>query len=176
MGVIFSCCNVHSGDDEEQESLLRSQHENNNNGDPNSDSYDALLQRQLELQEQKRLTREKQLRDIVTDTNDKLIDISMVSNSGIVIQSDDNDIFRKAALEDSAITANTTVSNEDITNNTQKDNNVTSLKKSKYTVLNPDEHLTDKDKERLQSTLRNVLKEIEEQVHIEVPGKLTVTI
>ncbi|SMN17740.1 similar to Saccharomyces cerevisiae YKR007W MEH1 Component of the EGO complex [Maudiozyma saulgeensis] len=88
MGSVLSCCN--KGSSEEEDSLLRAQQagygSNINDGD--TDSYTAEQQR---LQDEERIaqTRENQLREIVNSTNDKMIDISMITNSGIVIQSND---------------------------------------------------------------------------------------
>lgn len=84
MGTLFSCCSsVHEG---ERDPLFDSQL-----------GYDSLrianenkLALEQELQ-QRLLQRQQELTDIAKNTNDKLIDISMISNSGIVIQSHDLD-------------------------------------------------------------------------------------
>ncbi|CAB4256400.1 similar to Saccharomyces cerevisiae YKR007W MEH1 Component of the EGO complex [Maudiozyma barnettii] len=101
MGSVLSCCN--KGSSEEEDSLLRAQQagygSNINDGD--ADSYTAEQQR---LQDEERVAqaRENQLRDIVNATNDKMIDISMITNSGIVIQSNDQiDEVRKFADKNS---------------------------------------------------------------------------
>lgn len=86
MGVIFSCCN-RNGSNETDPLLQGAQNGYNSSAD---NDYDAV-QRQLEQEEQKLLAREQELTEIVNNTNDKLIDISMMSNSGIVVQSNDLD-------------------------------------------------------------------------------------
>ena len=85
MGVIISCCR--HGFSDEEESLLHSRQAgygaNRDNESQNS------LQQQLREEERRLQARERELREVVNSTNDKLIDISMISNSGVVIQSND---------------------------------------------------------------------------------------
>lgn len=98
MGVTFSssnnlcCCGFawgSSSNDPDEEALLRSQqygYNATNNGA--NGSYDAV-QEQMREHERRLQARDRELRGIVTSTNDKLIDISMISNSGIVVQKSD---------------------------------------------------------------------------------------
>ncbi|SCV01356.1 LAME_0G15698g1_1 [Lachancea meyersii CBS 8951] len=83
MGAALSCC--FSSGDSEGEPLI--QDAQKGYGSYNDD--DDVMQRKLEEEEQKLLAREQELTEIVNNTNDKLIDISMMSNSGIVVQSHD---------------------------------------------------------------------------------------
>ena len=88
MGAVLSCCN--KGNSEEEEALLRAQQTGygSNSADNMEDSYMAEQQR---LQEEERVgqARENQFREIVNNTNDKMIDISMLTNSGIVLHGTD---------------------------------------------------------------------------------------
>ncbi|CUS20599.1 LAQU0S01e10286g1_1 [Lachancea quebecensis] len=95
MGGIFSCC--FRGRTLEDEPLM--QDAQRGYGANANNDYDAL-QRKLEQEEQKLLVREQELTEIVNSTNDKLIDISMMSNSGIVVQSHDLDNILGAESED----------------------------------------------------------------------------
>lgn len=79
MGVILSCCRER---DDEDEPLLSQQQ--GYGTEPNAMEEQSDMQRQKREEEMRLLAREQQLRDIVSDTNDKLIDISMINNSGIV--------------------------------------------------------------------------------------------
>ncbi|AMD21816.1 HFL040Wp [Eremothecium sinecaudum] len=82
MGILFSCfSDEYEG---EQDPLLENQLGYNSIRSTIEDRH-ALEQ---ELQQQL-LQREQELTEIVNNTNDKLIDISMISNSGIVVQSQD---------------------------------------------------------------------------------------
>ncbi|CEP60883.1 Meh1p LALA0_S02e01838g [Lachancea lanzarotensis] len=84
MGAVLSCC-FGSGSSE-GEPLLQDAQKGYGSYGPDDDD---LMQRKLEEEERKLLAREQELAEIVISTNDKLIDISMMSNSGIVIQSHD---------------------------------------------------------------------------------------
>ncbi|SCU94816.1 LADA_0G11518g1_1 [Lachancea dasiensis] len=84
MGGVISCCVT--GANSETDSLV--QNAQKGYGSYGNEDYDAI-KRKLEEEEQKILAREQELTEIVNNTNDKLIDISMMSNSGIVIQSHD---------------------------------------------------------------------------------------
>ncbi|KAL3228968.1 Protein MEH1 [Nakaseomyces bracarensis] len=79
MGVILSCCRER--EDEDEPLLSQQQGYGTENRDLDEQSE---VQRQKREEEMRVLAREQQLRDIVSDTNDKLIDISMINNSGIV--------------------------------------------------------------------------------------------
>ncbi|CAR22564.1 Meh1p [Lachancea thermotolerans CBS 6340] len=95
MGVIISCC---FRDRSSEDEPLIQDSQRGYGANANND-YDAL-QRKLEQEEQKLLVREQELTEIVNSTNDKLIDISMMSNSGIVVQSHDLDNILGAESED----------------------------------------------------------------------------
>lgn len=91
MGNILSCCFSH--DSEESESLLADQ---NGYGSQREMDYNELEQQQ----QQWILDRERELTQIVNNTNDKLIDIGMINNSGIVTVSSDMDLDGRPASED----------------------------------------------------------------------------
>ncbi|SCU92160.1 LAFA_0F08416g1_1 [Lachancea sp. 'fantastica'] len=84
MGAVLSCC-FGSGSSDGEPLLQDAQKGYGSFGQDDSD----IMQRKLEEEEQKLLAREQELAEIVNSTNDKLIDISMMSNSGIVVQSHD---------------------------------------------------------------------------------------
>ncbi|SCU89565.1 LANO_0D05490g1_1 [Lachancea nothofagi CBS 11611] len=84
MGGILSCCfGTRSSETEPLVQEAQKGYGSYGNED------DEALQRKIEQEEQKLLAREQELTEIVNNTNDKLIDISMMSNSGIVVQSHD---------------------------------------------------------------------------------------
>lgn len=82
MGNILSCC--FKADTEEADPLLQEQ---DGYGSQGQLDYNEMEQRQQE----RMLERERELTEIVNNTNDKLIDIGMISNSGIVATSRDFD-------------------------------------------------------------------------------------
>lgn len=88
MGAVLSCCN--KGNSEEEEALLRA-HQAGYGSNPAENEEDSYMAEQQRLQEEEMVAqaRENQLREIVNNTNDKMIDISMLTNSGIVIQGTD---------------------------------------------------------------------------------------
>lgn len=88
MGPVLSCCN--RGSSEEEEALLRARQAGYGSESAENEE-DPHMAEQLRLQEEERIAqaRENQLREIVNNTNDKMIDISMLTNSGIVIQGTD---------------------------------------------------------------------------------------
>ncbi|BAO39916.1 hypothetical protein KLMA_30621 [Kluyveromyces marxianus] len=81
MGNVLSCC---FGHDEESDPLLQEQ---SGYGSQAQLDFNEMEQRQKESIRQ----RERELTEIVNSTNDKLIDIGMISNSGIVASSHDLD-------------------------------------------------------------------------------------
>lgn len=95
MGIVLSCCKQ-DGISEGEPLLQDSQKGYGSNA---NNDYDAL-QRKIEQEEQKLLAREQELTEIVNNTNDKLIDISMISNSGIVVQSHDLDDAQSEAPDE----------------------------------------------------------------------------
>ncbi|CCH62682.1 hypothetical protein TBLA_0I00170 [Henningerozyma blattae CBS 6284] len=94
MGNICAC--LVNSDSNEDESLLAGQQ--NSYGTDNVVDEETLLGRQMKEQEEQIMLRNQELRDIVNSTNDKLIDISMISNSGIVLEGHDNN-FKKFLKE-----------------------------------------------------------------------------
>ncbi|CCC67049.1 hypothetical protein NCAS_0A04910 [Naumovozyma castellii] len=174
MGAILSCCKGHT---DEEDPLLRNPQDRYggtmNGDDPQmTDGYSEALRLK---QEEKKAARDKELKQIVTDTNDKLIDISMINNSGIVLESNDSDWFKKAVIADEGEATDNQLQ-QSTTEQATTDTILSQEIGSTYKALDPEEHLTAADKQRLQTTLRAVIKEIEDQVHIDVPGELTVTI
>ncbi|CCE64181.1 hypothetical protein TPHA_0G03410 [Tetrapisispora phaffii CBS 4417] len=96
MGIIFSCCREDSSD--EDEALLREHQSGYGGVDESSEYEDRLSAKILKEQEQKLQQRNEELREIVENLNGKLIDISMVSNSDIVVQSSDLDDTARSQL------------------------------------------------------------------------------
>ncbi|CAH02716.1 Meh1p [Kluyveromyces lactis] len=80
MGNVLSCC--FRQDSDENDPLLQEQ---DRYGSQAQLDYNEMEQRQKE----RVLARELELTEIVNNTNDKLIDIGMISNSGIVASSHD---------------------------------------------------------------------------------------
>lgn len=184
MGNLSSCCRHGTHDDEE--SLLR--------GRPNgilntNETYDAIQQQMLE-QQKKIQQRESELRDIVFSTNDKLIDISMISNSGIVIQS--GDFYSEDNDDEDENTMNIEHDSDAETNN--EDNNELNNNNNNNTDRNEESgHFKNKNKTNIESTLtivndkkippelqqqirqlhKNILQDINEQITIKAPQKLT---
>ena len=99
----------------------------------------------------------------------------MINNSGIVLESNDSDWFKKAVIADEGEATDNQLQ-QSTTEQATTDTILSQEIGSTYKALDPEEHLTAADKQRLQTTLRAVIKEIEDQVHIDVPGELTVTI
>ncbi|EDO14311.1 hypothetical protein Kpol_160p2 [Vanderwaltozyma polyspora DSM 70294] len=97
MGVILSCCR--GNDNDENEGLLAGQQAGYGGIQDSIEEDDLIMQRKLLEQEQKTMERNQELKDIVINLNDKLIDISMISNSGIVIQSTDLDQLHEEGNE-----------------------------------------------------------------------------
>nr|6JWP_C Chain C, Protein MEH1 [Saccharomyces cerevisiae S288C]6JWP_H Chain H, Protein MEH1 [Saccharomyces cerevisiae S288C] len=125
-----------------------------------NDEYDAEQMRLKEHEhEQKLLAREQELRDIVANTNDKLIDISMINNSGIVIQGTD----LQEALD----------KRQPSSGSAQATTHQTAPRTNTFTLLtSPDSAKI--SKEQLKKLHSNILNEIFSQSQVNKPGPLTV--
>lgn len=163
MGAILSCCREH---DDENEALLASQ-QNGYGADQNGQDYNAL-QRQMKEHEEQVRVRENLLKDIVASTNDKLIDISMISNSGIVVQGSDlKSSESEYAPEDLSTNCNDTVGHEG-----RQDLGG----KSKYVVLDAETAMSDDMRRQLRMLHETIFETLEEELRVEAPGKLIVTL
>ncbi|KAK5959682.1 Meh1p PWA37_003045 [Arxiozyma heterogenica] len=130
MGVMFSspnnlcCCGFawgSSSSDPDEEALLRNQpygYGTTSNGA--NGPYDAV-QEQLKEHERRLQARDQELRGIVASTNDKLIDISMISNSGIVVQK--SDLYTEDMDEEENDDDNSDDDNEEDDNDNDNDSN-----------------------------------------------------
>ena len=200
MGIIISCCR--NGFSDEEESLLHSRQAgygaNQDNESQNS------LQQQLREEERRLQARERELREVVNSTNDKLIDISMISNSGVVIQSNDlrDVVVRRADL--GTLPSGGEVGREDDTGNhlDPQTSNLATILSNTTAMHNRDLHIDDTDdgihgvprngissfvqldtqthplapeiKQSLAEFHANILKRLNEQLEIESPGELVV--
>ncbi|KAH3899794.1 uncharacterized protein SCODWIG_03236 [Saccharomycodes ludwigii] len=136
MGIIFSCClkNHEDNDDHHQENdaLLY----NNNDG---NNGYDSM-KRELEIEEQKMLARENELTDIVNNTNDKLIDISVMNNNGTNNNGNNN-------LHDDVDTTNSNHATSSVTAISSPSGFV--KVNHKFNILDTNSSLTSLEKEKL---------------------------
>lgn len=99
MGLILSCCR--ESDIDENDSLLRNQQNGYNSLDNDrGDDDDSIMQREMREKELQLQKRNQELKEIVDSLNDKLIDISMINNSGIVMQSTDLDQVDEENLQE----------------------------------------------------------------------------
>ncbi|EJS42921.1 meh1p [Saccharomyces arboricola H-6] len=182
MGIVFSCCKHHAS--EEDEALLREQQAGYGTQGNANDEYDAEQVR-LKEHEQKLLAREQELREIVANTNDKLIDISMINNSGIVIQGTDlQEALDKrereegagaGAREDEGITGEDNTSGRSASSSRSEEaaTRRTVPKTNTFTALTtPDS--TKISKEQLKRLHSRILDEISSQSQVDKPGPLTV--
>ncbi|SCU97718.1 LAMI_0F11100g1_1 [Lachancea mirantina] len=154
MGVILSCC-FNRGNNAENESLL--QNGQNGYGSGALNDYDAA-QRQLEEEEQKMIAREQELTQIVNNTNDKLIDISMMSNSGIVVQRHDL---------------------SDLSNTTEhsSEENASTDKKKAVLLQSVDPAVIDaSQRERCKQLFNEFFDSLQEQLQVKPAGKLIVSL
>lgn len=180
MGAVFSCCKHHAG--EENEALLREQQAGYGSQGNANDGYDAEQMR-LKEHEQKLLAREQELRDIVANTNDKLIDISMINNSGIVIQGTDlQEALDKRQQEEggdsreyerSAAGDNVSGSSVPSSRSAEGATRQTPPKANTFTVL-ASADLAKISKEQLKKLHSSIVKEILSQSQVNKPGPLTV--
>ncbi|QLQ78195.1 hypothetical protein HG537_0A04420 [Torulaspora globosa] len=162
MGLILSCCR--EGEIDENEALLASQQ----NGYGAHEDYNALQQQMKEHEERLR-ARENTLKEIVTNTNDKLIDISMISNSGIVIQGTD---LKKPDPEYGV---------EDISGSTTRDNQENMPEQngsnnSNFVALDTKTAMSNEMKENLKLLHETIFETLDNELRVEPRGKLVVTL
>lgn len=153
MGIIFSCCR--NDDVDENEALLANQQ--NGYGAHNEQDYNEV-QRQMKEQEERALARETQLREIVTNTNDKLIDISMISNSGIVVPGGDIKSINSENMRSMEL------------------GNDNEVKKKNWVKLDPKKHMSRETKDQLKTMHGVIFNQLEQELKLDPPGKLTVTL
>lgn len=157
MGLIFSCCQ--NGDVDENEALLASQ-QNGYGADNEQD--DSEMKRQLKEQEERAFAREAHLKEIVTNTNDKLIDISMISNSGIVVQGSDI----KSMNSDIQGSSSRSEGNNDPPRQQLRN----------WVSLDTKQHMSQDVKKQLKIMHGVVFSQLEQELRLKPPGKLTVTL
>lgn len=181
MGAVFSCCRHNAT--EEDEALLREHQAGYGTQGNAPDEYDAEQMR-LKEQEQKLLAREQELRDIVANTNDKLIDISMINNSGIVIQGTDlqealerreqeegeGENEGEGAREDGGNAGEENTSGRSVSSSRSAE--IAAPKSHTFTVLTSD--LAKISKEQLKKLHSSISNEIFSQSQVDKPGPLTV--
>lgn len=163
MGLILSCCR--ESDLDENEALLASQQNGYNNG---NDDYNAL-QHQIREHEERLRARENALKEIVTNTNDKLIDISMISNSGIVVQGSDlSQQEPDSPLENASGSA---VDDSHETSATQNNS-----RKSNFTALDTTTAMSTEMKRHLKLLHERIFETLEQELHVEPQGRLVVSL
>ncbi|CCF58000.1 hypothetical protein KAFR_0D03520 [Kazachstania africana CBS 2517] len=164
MGVVFSCWRDRSSD--EDEALLRHQHGYGSGYNDNDNEEYSSLQQEERERERKARIRDDQLRKIVANTNDKLIDISMIDNSGIVVQSGDLDIPKD--------TEDISDGNEDKSTTEAAPTTITQqTANSDFIALDTKTELSDEMKQYLRIFHKEICEELEEQLRITPPGDLT---
>lgn len=178
MGVAFSCCPLGSSSNgSDEEALLRGQQDgygSTHNGE--NSEYDAV-QEQMREHERRLQARDQELRGIVANTNDKLIDISMISNSGIVVQK--NDLYTEDLDEDMVDIPNEEVEIEGVvaqgpdgktTASELKQNDIS----THFTVLTGEE-ITPAMNQQLRKLHDGIMSQLNQQMAIEAPQDLTLT-
>lgn len=163
MGLILSCCR--EGEVDENEALLASQ-QNGYGGHGNEDNN--ALQLQMKEHEERLRARENTLKEIVTNTNDKLIDISMISNSGIVIQGTDLNNQEPEYAQEAA--------NELATGDNREDISKPSKPTSDFHVLDPATAMSDEMKKNLKLLHETIFETLDEELTVEPKGRLVVTL
>ncbi|QLL30629.1 hypothetical protein HG536_0A04460 [Torulaspora globosa] len=161
MGLILSCCR--EGELDENEALLASQQ----NGYGAHEDYNALQQQMKEHEERLR-ARENTLKEIVTNTNDKLIDISMISNSGIVIQGTDLKNPDPDALENAS--GSTTRDNQEHTPEQNRSS------KSNFVPLDTKTAMSQEMKKHLKLLHQTIFETLDDELRVEPRGQLIVTL
>lgn len=167
MGALLSCFRDRASD--ESEGLLANQ-QNGYGADTGEDS--SALQRQMKEHEEQMFAREQLLKEIVANTNDKLIDISMISNSGIVVQGSD----LKPVSQEIEDQLEHPVASENETNDTGTKNTSEANPNDKFVVLDADTALSEETKKQLKLLHKRIFDDLEKQLHVDAPGKLTVTL
>lgn len=176
MGAVFSsCCPQfgHSSGESDEEALLRNQQNGygSMNGGVNGDNtgYDAV-QEQMREHERKLQARDRELRGIVAATNDKLIDISMISNSGIVVQK--NDLYTEDLdEEENGVDSESGPNQQDRQDSSDNENSGTS---ANLTLL-ADEEVPPKVQAQLAKLHKDILTQLDHQLTVESPKDLTLT-
>ena len=125
------------------------------------------MQRQMKEHEERMLARDESLKEIVSNTNDKLIDISMINNSGIVIPGSDLKEFKRAA-GDAHQDDETYLEGSDMEH--KKSSNYT------YVALDPKKDLSSEMKKQLRDLHRTIFEGLEEQLRIEASSSLVVSL
>lgn len=167
MGALLSCLKDRTSD--ENEGLLANQ-QNGYGADTGEDV--SALQRQMKEHEEQMFAREQLLKEIVANTNDKLIDISMISNSGIVVQGSDlKPVSQEIEHEREHPLTAESENNDSGAKNTLEDN-----LGDQFVVLDTDTALSEETKKQLKSLHKRIFDNLENQLHVEAPGKLTVTL
>ncbi|CCK68343.1 Meh1p KNAG_0A06890 [Huiozyma naganishii CBS 8797] len=191
MGAVLSCCFKNRTGSPDEEALLRGGQ--NGYGAAGStgpqDGYDSV-QDQLREQELQMRQRDNELKDIVAQTNDKLIDISMVSNSGIVVQSGDldqaegsdslrggqnsnqnsiQDTTDRSGLEEPQ-DASSAAGNGPFANPSSAGDK--DSQDPKFTALDPST-ITKETRGHLEQLYDTMMAELEQQLQVQVPGELT---
>ncbi|CDF89982.1 ZYBA0S05-06172g1_1 [Zygosaccharomyces bailii CLIB 213] len=156
MGAILSCCNI--GDVDENEALLGGQQ---NGYGVDNEQDDSEMKRQMKEQEERALAREAHLKEIVSNTNDKLIDISMISNSGIVVQGSDIKSMN-SGIQDSTIS--------------QEGETPYRTGNRKWIPLDTKKYMPQKVRRELKNIHKIVFSQLDKELKLEPPGKLTVTL
>lgn len=178
MGVAFSCCPLGSSSNgSDEEALLRGQQDgygSTHNGE--NSEYDAV-QEQMREHERRLQARDQELRGIVANTNDKLIDISMISNSGIVVQK--NDLYTEDLDEDIASLSNEEIETEGTSGQGLEGNPTASELKQNdisthFNVLTGEE-ITPALKQQLRKLHDEIMSQLNQQMTIEAPQDLTLT-
>ncbi|CAL9729311.1 protein Meh1p [Monosporozyma unispora] len=181
MGAAFSCCPFGgSSNGSDEEALLRNQQDGYGstiNGENNQ--YDAV-QEQIREHERRLQARDQELRGIVANTNDKLIDISMISNSGIVVQK--NDLYTEDLDEDTTATGSVPTQEErteaDVADGKNGASGLEPTPQSEnsthFTVLN-EEKVTPAMKQQLSQLHDGIMNQLNQQLTLEAPQDLTLT-
>ncbi|QLG72672.1 hypothetical protein HG535_0D03800 [Zygotorulaspora mrakii] len=163
MGIVLSCCQ--DNDSEENEALLAGQQ--NGFGDDSAEDYNAR-QLQTKLHEEQMRARDEALKEIVSNTNDKLIDISMISNSGIVIQGTD---LKKGQGEMECISQERPRSDAD-----ELILEGVGTGAMKYTVLDAEKVLSAEMRQQLKALHNAIFESLDEQLQEEIPSDLVVSL
>lgn len=163
MGVIASCCR--DGDADENEALLAGQ---NGHGADNNEGYSTA---QMREDEERLRARENMLKEIVANTNDKLIDISMISNSGIVIEGTDS-----KPSDGERLNGRSSGPIAEDGNSLHSEEVQTPRAESKFVALNTDTAMSDEMKKQLKLLHEAIFRTLDEQLTVEPTGKLTATL
>ncbi|GMM53584.1 Meh1 protein [Maudiozyma humilis] len=202
MGAVLSCCQGRNS--AEEESLLRSQQAGYGaNGVHDNDNAEYIEQQKQQEAERIAQLRENELRNIVNNTNDKLIDISMISNSGIVVNGDDQNSDRRGDLYDrldadngddnhlmpktsnlAAIMSNSASihypaqQNDDNIDddriNSQSHDHTAAKEEAVFTPLDTKTQLSEQTREALRTLLQQTEESLKSQLTIEAPKDLVI--